>query len=224
MAQSPDQIWQRPQPHWLSWATTISWSRVSTHCLLWLLASVYYVYFDRSLSLIVHSALADTTLHNLLNWVTWFGESQWYLVPTAFAYVWYRRTRPLLALQAQFLFVAIAGTGIAVNIIKILLPRYRPLLLFSENLFGFTGTILEFSPSHLSFPSGHTVTVFSLSVSLAILRPKYRWHFMIFASMIALSRILVTAHYPSDVMIGAWLGVVMTQFIYRRYYSERIPC
>lgn len=192
--------------------------------MIFLAALVSFHTLDLPLATTLHNHLAGSTTHTLLTWFTWLGEAQWVLVPAALVY-WINRTHnPELSAQAQYVFVTNAVTGVAVNIIKVFLPRYRPLMFFSEGAFGFTRDWIQFEPSHLSFPSGHTVTVFSLAIAIGFLRPKYRWHFLIFASMIAASRVLVTAHYLSDVLIGAWFGVALTLILTRRYFSRTVAC
>ena len=80
----------------------------------------------------------------------------------------------------------------------------RPPLILDHSLFNLIGPI----PTSPSFPSGHTITLFSLiglisvwyqkrTVSIAII---------ILASIISFSRISVGAHWPSDVLFGALIG------------------
>ena len=199
------------------------WFTVGTS-VIFLTALVSFHTLDLPLATTLHSHLAGSTTHTLLKWFTWFGEGQWVLVPAAVVYWVNRKKNSTLSAQALYVFVTNAMSGIAVNIIKVFLPRYRPLMFFSEGASGFTHDWVQFEPSHLSFPSGHTVTVFSLAIAVGFLRPKYRWHFVIFASMIATSRVLVTAHYLSDVLIGAWFGVALTLILTRRYFSRTVAC
>jgi membrane-associated phospholipid phosphatase len=48
----------------------------------------------------------------------------------------------------------------------------------------------------------------------AILLPRFRWLFYVLAGVVGLERILETAHYPSDVVAGALLGVVGARIVY----------
>ncbi len=147
-----------------------------------------------------------TFWHALGNWGSKLGESQWYLVPSALIALICWHSRALLARRALFVFVSVAGTGIAVNLLKVGFGRLRPKLFFEDNLYGFHpfGAAMR----DLSFPSGHATTAFALAVSLGYLFPRWRWLLYPLGAMIALSRVLVVRHWVSDVIAGAWLGAV----------------
>lgn len=105
-------------------------------------------------------------------------------------------------------------------ILKVLLARYRPDLLFSQNLYGFHGFSLKHDFN--STPSGHAVMAFAGFYGLARLTDK-RWlriFCVFFAVVIALSRIIITAHFLSDVLLGAYIGIVtvlwLEYFLFRK--------
>jgi undecaprenyl-diphosphatase len=57
-----------------------------------------------------------------------------------------------------------------------------------------------------SFPSNHALNNFAAAVFLLRLFPKYKWIFLITATLISISRIYLGVHYPSDVLGGAIIG------------------
>ena len=62
-----------------------------------------------------------------------------------------------------------------------------------------------------SLPSGHTGTIFLLvGLVLAHFRGAIRWWVLLFGTLVAFSRIVVGAHWPQDVVWGAWLGILAT--------------
>lgn len=62
-----------------------------------------------------------------------------------------------------------------------------------------------------SFPSGHTLHAVSFSWVLLSYYPEWAWLVVPFASLVALSRVILGLHYPSDVLMGAFLGAGLAQ-------------
>ncbi len=107
-----------------------------------------------------------------------------------------------------FLFAAIVVAGLAADVIKIALGRMRPKLLFDGALYGFTG--VSWRPDHWSFPSGHTATFVALAAALWWLWPRHILFYIAIAALVAASRIVVGAHYPSDVIAAGFIAVLTT--------------
>lgn len=61
-------------------------------------------------------------------------------------------------------------------------------------------------PDHFSFPSGHTMTAFSVLGAFALLAPGTEFLLLPLALWIGASRIFLGVHYPTDVLVGAVLG------------------
>ena len=55
-------------------------------------------------------------------------------------------------------------------------------------------------------PSGHATNVFATLVAVGLIFPRARPLLWIYALVIAASRVIVTAHFPSDVVAGAAFG------------------
>ena len=69
-------------------------------------------------------------------------------------------------------------------------------------------------------PSGHATTAFAVLVAFGTLWPRARTALLIYALLIAVSRVVVTAHYPSDVLAGALVGLAGALLV-RRYFALR---
>lgn len=61
-------------------------------------------------------------------------------------------------------------------------------------------------PDRFSFPSGHTMTAFAVTVALTEFYPALAFPLMFCALSIAMSRIVLGMHFLSDVIAGAILG------------------
>jgi membrane-associated phospholipid phosphatase len=70
-----------------------------------------------------------------------------------------------------------------------------------------------------SFPSGHTVTAFSLAAAVSILFPRTGIVAFIIAISIGMTRIILTSHYLSDVIAGAGIGILSAMIL--KYYFDR---
>jgi undecaprenyl-diphosphatase len=57
-----------------------------------------------------------------------------------------------------------------------------------------------------SFPSAHAANNFAAAAVLAHSYSRYKWVFYIIAFLIALSRVYVGVHYPSDIIAGSIIG------------------
>lgn len=64
-------------------------------------------------------------------------------------------------------------------------------------------------PDQFSFPSGHTMTAFAMSVPVCMFYPLSAPAVIFFAISIAASRILLGMHFLSDVLVGVLIGSVL---------------
>jgi undecaprenyl-diphosphatase len=64
-----------------------------------------------------------------------------------------------------------------------------------------------------SFPSSHAVNNFAVGTVFSYYYPKWKWAFLGWASLVALSRPAVGVHYPSDILGGAILGATVAALV-----------
>jgi undecaprenyl-diphosphatase len=64
-------------------------------------------------------------------------------------------------------------------------------------------------PDKFSFPSGHTMTAFSIALVVSYFYPTLQWPLYFLALSIALSRVVLGMHFLSDVLAGAILGTAL---------------
>ena len=72
-----------------------------------------------------------------------------------------------------------------------------------ENLYGIFQSIHDYS-----FPSGHSSASFAAATAIFMWRKKEGTAALILAALIAVSRLYLTVHYPSDVLVGTITGIL----------------
>ena len=139
--------------------------------------------------------------------VTLLGEHGIFLIICALVCIIIPKTRKLgitmgIALLLGFLFGNLLIKNVVARPRPYTLARFSDLLLVSEL-------------SDWSFPSGHTLAAFECAVAVFIYHKKIGVAAIIAAVLIAFSRIYLVAHYPSDVIVGALMGIL---FAIAAYY------
>ncbi|MEI8186524.1 MAG: phosphatase PAP2 family protein [Chlorobiaceae bacterium] len=184
-----------------------------------LLCVLSYIFTDIHVALWFHS-LNNRVANDVFTIITDFGESQWYLAAGVLLFVVFRKRNRLRAYSGLFLSLSVAVSGISADIIKYIAGRARPILFFSEHLYGFNSFHYEYEWT--SFPSGHATTALSAAVVFSILFPKWRILFICAGILIAFSRIFLVQHYLSDVISGSFLGLFSTVMLYHYYFKKKI--
>ena len=100
-------------------------------------------------------------------------------------------------------FTAWANASIITQVLKVATGRDRPLA--GDQQGTFHGPSI--GSGRESFPSGHTSAAFAVATVLAKKHPKQSWLYYGIASAVGLARIRSSAHFPSDVLVGAGIGI-----------------
>ncbi|MBI3515956.1 MAG: phosphatase PAP2 family protein, partial [Proteobacteria bacterium] len=108
------------------------------------------------------------------------------------------------ALAPLHVFASVALAGLATDLVKTLVGRFRPKLFFRDGSYGFD--FLHTRADYVSFPSGHATTAFALATAFTLLWPRYAVAYFLAAAVIGASRVLSNAHWVSDVLAGAVVG------------------
>jgi lipid A 4'-phosphatase len=178
---------------------------------------------DRPMARLFHGA--DPTLVAVFAFITQFGLGRGYLIVSALLWAGFliaavllrasawRERLSLNAARALFIFLAVAVSGILADILKIIFGRARPKLLFAGDVYSFTWGAME--ADRWSFPSGHATTAAALATAFSLLWPRGIPVYWLAAFLVMASRIVIGAHYLSDVVAGAALGALSAAVIWR---------
>jgi membrane-associated phospholipid phosphatase len=136
---------------------------------------------------------------------------------------WQGETRALrlvsgysLALLASFV-----AASIVLHTIKIFLGRRRPRDEFEHGLYGFRFFTWELQ--YDSFPSGHSMTILCVAVVLSAIMPVLAPIWLTLAIGLALTRAMLTAHFFSDVFVGAAVGILVARETFLIGFPQLAP-
>ncbi len=132
------------------------------------------------------------------------------LWPIIFYIVFFLFKKRSAGRKILFIALCVNCSNLLVVILKSVFGRYRPSLLFQENLYGFH----FFSTHNPSFPSGHSVTVAAVMFALACLDPKRLFLYVAIGFILAFGRVFVGDHYLSDVLGSFLVAYWVARLIY----------
>ena len=112
---------------------------------------------------------------------------------------------------AVLIFTSVLSAGIIVKILKILIGRARPV--FFEALEWTAFVPFSVNWEFNSMPSGHTAISFAGLVMIGMLAPRYKVLTWTMAILIGFSRVAIGAHWPTDVILGAFIGMVVADIV-----------
>jgi membrane-associated phospholipid phosphatase len=159
--------------------------------------------------------------------ITDFGRSGWVLWPTGIlilvtaAATMRAPTRMAqlvlasIAVRFGYVFLAVGIPGLFVTIVKRWIGRVRP-----SQSGPFTYHPFSWDPAYASLPSGHAAAAFSALIAIGAIFPRARPVLWVYAVSIAMSRVIISAHYPSDVIAGAVVGAIGAILV-REWFAAR---
>jgi membrane-associated phospholipid phosphatase len=159
--------------------------------------------------------------------ITDFGKSGWFLWPAAILVVTAAAlARPALGrlanlvilslvVRLEFVFFAVGIPALTVSIVKRLIGRARP-----SDWGPFHYVPFSWRPDYAALPSGHSTAAFAAAFAIGAIWPRARVPMWIYAGVIAVSRVAVHAHFPSDVIAGAFVGV-LGAILVRNWFAAR---
>lgn len=151
----------------------------------------------------IRDTFACSFLDTVMPIISLFGDKGIFWIAVAVLLIIFKKTRKTgISMGAALLIGVIVGNLILKNVVA----RIRPYDLNTEI------TLLVSALSDYSFPSGHTLASFEAATVLLIRDKRLGIPALVLAILIALSRLYLYVHYPTDVLAGAVLGTAIGFF------------
>lgn len=112
---------------------------------------------------------------------------------------------------AFMVFASVFLASFAGIILKVLIGRARPVFYEALGMTGFYPFARDWA--FHSMPSGHTMASFAGLVMIGMLVPRAKWFTWTLAIVIGVSRVCVGEHWPSDVVLGAFIGMIAADIV-----------
>jgi undecaprenyl-diphosphatase len=162
--------------------------------LLWVVLLVLSFSVDNNASVFAES-LKNPFLDGFMSWITYFGNVFVVLIVITSLFLWEEKKREWIpTLWSSF--IASIGVGL---VLKWIIARPRPM----------TELVYAITALNYSFPSTHATAAFAALPILDKEFPKFKWFWILFAVLVAVSRVYIGVHYLSDVIAGALLGYLI---------------
>lgn len=155
--------------------------------------------WDASVITAIYENVHSAFLTMFFRIVTLLGEGGIFWIAVAVILLFFKKTRRSgICIGASLLIGVIVGNGIIKNVVA----RPRPY----DAIAGIESVVSHLSD--YSFPSGHSLCCFEAATALAMNRTKWAIPAYVGAVLVAVSRLFLFVHYPTDVICGALLGVL----------------
>lgn len=155
---------------------------------------------DGGLLLWIQENLRSELLTPLISFITTSGNGGLIWIAITCFLLAFKKTRKTGIMCALALIFSLIFTNL---LIKPLVARVRPYDVID------TLTVLIEKPHDFSFPSGHSSAAFATAwVMLRRLPKKFGVPALVYATLMAFSRLYLGVHYPSDVLAGIVLGIL----------------
>lgn len=155
--------------------------------------------WDASVITAIYENVHSAFLTMFFRIATLLGEGGIFWIAVAVILLFFKKTRRSgICIGASLLIGVIVGNGIIKNVVA----RPRPY----DAIAGIESVVSHLSD--YSFPSGHSLCCFEAATALAMNRTKWAIPAYVGAVLVAVSRLFLFVHYPTDVICGALLGVL----------------
>lgn len=163
---------------------------------------------------LVNGQWTNSYLDMFMPFITSLNNTKYLILSAIVAILLFKRLYGAKVILGIIVAVALSDI-IAARVFKPLVERPRP-------QYSTTNVrLLVPSQSSYSFPSNHAANVFAAATVIGLMIPLVRGIAMVFAFLVAYSRVYVGVHYPGDVIAGALLGICCGMLSFQILRSQR---
>ena len=172
---------------------------------------------DGGFLLFLQDSIRNPFLNSIMIFITSLGNGGMIWIAATILLLIPKKTRKVGAMSGVALLLSLLINN---NLIKNIVQRPRPFVTFTDL------QIIIPTPSEFSFPSGHTSSSFAAAaVFYRHLPKKLGIPSVVLAGLIGFSRLYVGVHYPTDVIAGVIMGILLSylaEFIINLFLKKLI--
>lgn len=158
----------------------------------------------------IQNNIAGNVMDFIMKYITHLGDAGAIWIIISVALLCFKKTRKVgIYVAVTLILTAVIGNVVLKNIFQ----RIRPFIEANH-------AIIINPPGGFSFPSGHTSSSFAAACALGIGYKKYAPYLYVLATLIGFSRLYLYVHYPSDVLVGAILGIAIAVICKKLVYDK----
>ena len=187
-------------------------------------------FFFKHLSFLSKSSIFyhSENIEKFFRFITKFGEGYFELLLTAVLLLFFLFNKKKYNYLKKYVLAVIftlLSTQITVNIMKVLFARARPSITVNPEKFYGIMTLIKDSSfwkgSYVSFPSGHTITIWGTIwiLSFFIKNRVIKMLLFILGFLVGVSRVYLIHHWTTDVIASVVLSYFIAKFVYNRMHE-----
>ena len=189
-------------------------------------------FFFKHLSFFSESSIfyGSENIEKFFRFITKFGEGYFELLLTAVLLLFFLFNKKKYNYLKKYVLAVIftlLSTQITVNIMKVLFARARPSITVNPEKFYGIMTLIKDSSfwkgSYVSFPSGHTITIWGTIWILSfIIKAKFtKVSLFILGILVGMSRVYLVRHWTTDVVVSVILSYFIAKFVHKKMFGNR---
>ena len=182
--------------------------------------------YNSDFSIFKHSESTE----KFFRFITKFGEGYFELLLTIVLLSFFLSNKQKYNFLKKYILAIIftlLSTQITVNVMKVLFARARPSITVNPDKFYGIMTMIKDSSfwkgSYVSFPSGHTITIWGTIwiLSFIIKSKAIKIPLFILGILVGVSRIYLVRHWSSDVVASVILSYFIAKFVHKKIFGNK---